>query len=75
MKEITVRFLLSDQEEQRLRRITDGYKKLGLDTSMERMFDTIMFTGSKYDVDSKFKFHERKLGIIENVTIQGEDNA
>lgn len=68
MRDIIVKFMLSDEDEQRLQRITELYKAQGLDLSEDKMFESIMFTGSKYDVDKKFRFHEWKLGLRENFT-------
>ncbi len=66
MREISVNYMLSEEYEERLQKITEEYKKKGLNLSENKMFDTIMFTGSKYDIDSKFKFHEWKLGLRED---------
>lgn len=68
MKDIAVKFMLSDEDEQRLQKITESYRKQGLDLSEDKMFESIMFTGSKYDVDKKIRFHEWKLGLRENYT-------
>lgn len=68
MRNITVEFMISDENEQRLRKITELYKQQGLDLSEDEMFESIMFIGSKYDVDKKFRFHEWKLGLRENFT-------
>ena len=68
VRDIMVTFMLSDEDEQRLRKITELYKQQGLDLSEDKMFESIMFTGSKYDVDKKFRFHEWKLGLRENFT-------
>ena len=66
MREVIVSYLLMDEDEQRLKRITEEYKKQGLNLSEDKMFEGIMCYGSKYDVDSKFKFHECKLGFRED---------
>lgn len=63
-----VEFILSDEDEQRLRKITELYRQQGLDLSEDKMFESIMFTGSKYDINKKFQFHEWKLGLRENFT-------
>ena len=68
MREITVNYLLSDEDEQRLCRITEEYKKLGLNLSLDKQFEAIMCCGSRYDVDAKFKFHEWKLGLRESIS-------
>jgi len=63
MREISVNYILFDENEERLRKITEEYKKQGLDLSEDKMFEAIMFYGSKHDIDNKFKFDERKLGL------------
>lgn len=66
MQEIVVRYLLTDEEMGRLQKITEEYKKLGLDLTYDKQFEGIMCCGAKYDIDSKLKFHERKLGLRED---------
>lgn len=66
MRDITVKFTLYDEDEERLRKITEEYKQQGLDFTEDKMFDAIMATGSKYDIDAKLKFHEWKLGLRED---------
>ena len=66
MRDVTITFTLREKQEERLKRITEEYKnKYGLEMTEERMFTTIMLTGSFHDIDSKFKFHEWKLGLRE----------
>ena len=66
MREITVNYLLLDEDEERLKRITEEYKKQGLNLSEDKMFEGIMCCGSQYDIDNKLKFHEWKLGLRED---------
>lgn len=66
MREIQVSYLINDEEYERLSKITKEYKKQGLNTKPERMFESIMVVGSKYNIDEKFKFHEWKLGLRED---------
>ena len=66
MREITVNYLILDEDEERLKKITEEYKKQGLNLSEDKMFEGIMCCGSKNDVDSKLKFHEWKRGLIED---------
>lgn len=66
MREINVKYTIYDEDEQRLKKITEGYKKKGLNLSEDKMFEGIMCCGSKYDVNTKFKFHEWKLGLRED---------
>lgn len=68
MKVISISYLLSDEDEQRLEKITEGYKKQDLDFTPEKMFEAIMCCGCKYDIDSKFRFHEWKLGLRESIS-------
>jgi hypothetical protein len=51
---------------ERLQKITEEYKKLGLDLAYEKQFEGIMCCGSRDDIDTKFKFHEWKLGLRED---------
>lgn len=64
MREITVKYLILDEHEERLKRITEEYKKHELNLSEDKMFEGIMCCGSFIDIDDKFKFHEWKLGLI-----------
>ena len=66
MRNVTVKYLLQDEEEERLRKITELYKRQGLDLLEDKMFEGIMCMGSKFDIDKKLKFHEWKLGLREN---------
>lgn len=68
MREITVQYMISDEDELRLREITESYRKQGLDLPEDKMFGYIMSAGSKYDVDKKLRFHEWKIGLRENFT-------
>lgn len=68
MREITVKYLLTEEEEERLRKITELYKTQGLDISEDKMFESIMCMGAKYDIDKKFGLHEWKFGLRENFT-------
>lgn len=63
MKEITVPYMVSDENEERLKKITEKYRERGLNFSEEEMFKNIMFAGSMYDIDEKLKEHELLLGI------------
>lgn len=66
MRHISVEYLVEDEEYERLKKITEGYKIQGLDLTPEKMFQGIMTTGAKYDKDDKLKFHEWKLELREN---------
>ena len=66
MREIIVNYLIFDEDEERLNKITEEYKKQGLNLSEDKMFEGIMCCGSKHDIDRKLKFHELKLGLRED---------
>ena len=53
MREIIVNYLIFDEDEERLNKITEEYKKQGLNLSEDKMFEGIMCCGSKHDIDSK----------------------
>lgn len=65
MKEMTVTYLLSDEQEQRLARITEEYKKQNLNLSLDKQFNGIMTFGSDDDINRRFAIHEQQLGIRE----------
>lgn len=67
MREITVRYMLSDEEENRLRKITEAYRKQGLNETADEMFESIMTTGSESDIGRKFKAREMQLNLIPGV--------
>lgn len=63
MRNIAVNYTINDEEEERLKRITNEYMSRGMELSLENMFAGIMISGSNYDIDTKFRHHERELGI------------
>lgn len=67
MRVISVSYHLSDEDEQRLEKITEEYKKQGLDLTSDKMFESMMCCGGTYDIDSKFRFHEWKLGLRKDI--------
>lgn len=64
MKKFTVEYLLSDEYVKRLEEITEGYRKLGFDTTVEKEFEFIMKFGSGVDIAERFKSHENRLKIM-----------
>lgn len=67
MKDITVTFTLKDDDEARLKRITEKYnKKHDFKMTEEEMFDAIMCLGSWHNINDKFKFYEWQLGLRED---------
>lgn len=67
MRDIMVKFTISTVEEKRLHKIAEEYGKCGLYLPEDELFATIIKTGSKYDIDEKFRVHERKLGLVEHL--------
>ena len=64
MRDITVKYTLKDEDEERLKKITEEYKKqYDFGMTEEKMFDLIMCLGSWHNIDDKFQFHEWKLGL------------
>ena len=67
MRDITVKYTLKDEDEERLKKIVEEYKKRhNFEQTEDKMFEMIMLTGSKHDIDAKLKFHEWKLGLRED---------
>lgn len=60
---VNVQYLLSDEEIIRMERINQKYKEQGYDVSLEKAFESMMFMGSKYDIDQKLKWEEIRLGL------------
>jgi hypothetical protein len=65
MRKFTVEYLLPDDYVKRLEKITEGYRKLGLDTTIEKEFEFIMILGSGIDIAERFNFHENKLRVMD----------
>ena len=67
MKNISVTYILSESQEQRLNKIVEEYKKQhNFEMAEYKMFEAIMCLGSYHDIDNKLKFHEWKLGLRED---------
>ena len=66
MKDFTVTYSLEEDDLERLIQITESYRKRGYGLPIEKMFEIIMQAGSRYDIDGKFKYHERCLGLRED---------
>lgn len=67
MRDVTITFTLYDEHEERLKKIVDEYKRQhNFEQTEDKMFESIMLTGSKHDIDAKLKFHEWKLGLRED---------
>lgn len=66
MREIIVKYTISDDDEKRLQLITEKFMERGLNLSPDKQFEIIMQFGCKHDIDEKFKFHECQLGLRED---------
>lgn len=67
MRDIIVKYTLRDEDEERLKKITEEYKRQhNFEMAENKMFEAIMCLGSYHDIDSKLKFHEWKLGLRED---------
>ena len=67
MRDITVKYTLKDEDEERLKKITEEYnKQYDFEMTEEKMFDSIMCLLILHNIDDKFKFHERILGLRED---------
>lgn len=67
MREIKVSYFLTDEEEKRLKNICTEYNKGDVNYSEDQLFDSIMRCGSSFDINEKFKYHERIFGLREDV--------
>lgn len=75
MREITVTYLLSEEQEERLRIITEAFNKKATqcykehstqkfsDKSEDAWFKNIMCEGSKFDINDRFTHYEKMFGI------------
>lgn len=61
MKEFSVIYRLSEENEKRLQKIQTMYCKQGVHFTEEQLFEFIMVSGSVHDIESKFEFHESML--------------
>ncbi len=66
MKEFIVSYYLTEDEQERLSRIAEGYKAYDISLSMEEIFEVFMQAGSSHDIDGRFKIAERNLGLRED---------
>ena len=65
MREIKVTYLLSDNQVERLTRITEEYRKQSLNLTLDKQFEGIMIYGADEDINRRFTMHEQLLGITE----------
>ena len=67
MKKVEVSYLLTEEQEQRIKKITKGYESLNLRLTDEKVFEYIMLLGCDSDIQNRLHFHECKLGISNEV--------
>lgn len=61
MKSLNVECVICDRDYNRLLKITEAYRKQGLDFSLEEQFELIMF--DRAEVDRRLSYHEKILGL------------
>ena len=67
MKEYKVTYLLGDEEENRLAAPQEACSKKGSDIKDKKLlFQLIMMTGCKWDIDKKLSLAEWKEGLIDD---------
>lgn len=62
-KEITVNYLLTDEQLQRLQKITKFYQSQRPDISEDDVFRYIMLTGCMLDIEEKFSEYEQLIEL------------
>lgn len=65
MRKITVEYILTDEEESRLKKITEAYRKRGSNWSEDEIFDFIMTMDGTNDIAQKFGLQELHLDIAQ----------
>ena len=59
MKEISVEYYLTDEQIERIKKLTEVYAKKGLkNPTPEKVFQLIMITGASHDIDKKLSMEE-----------------
>lgn len=58
MREITVNYALTDEQEKRLMQIQEAYHNHGIEMTEESLFQFIMTTGCVMDIDRRLRMHE-----------------
>ncbi len=60
-RELTVRYHITEEQYQKLCRITEFEKERGIESTPETWFDVIMAAGSRWDIDEKLQYAEQSL--------------
>ena len=59
MKEMSVEYYLTDEQIERIKKLTEVYAKKGLkNATPEKVFQLIMLTGARYEIDKKLSMEE-----------------
>lgn len=58
MRETTVHYELTEEQEKRLNEINQAYRNHGITMTEDEMFEFIMTTGCVIDIDRRLKMHE-----------------
>lgn len=64
MREIAVNYLLTEEEEQRLQKITKFYKSQLPDISESDVFRFIMLLGCRLDIEERFSQYEQLIELV-----------
>lgn len=84
MREITVTYLLSEEQEERLRIIAEAFNKKAAqyqehstqkfsNKSEDAWFENIMCEGSMFDINDRFTHYEKMFGICGNMGLEQDD--
>ncbi len=66
MKSITVEYLLTEEQAERLFKIASAYEKKGIHTTEETHFGFIMTEGARWEIDDRLSLHEWRLGMSDS---------
>lgn len=62
IKEMSVEYLITDEQAERLEKLVEAYAKKGLkNTTPEKVFQLIMITGASHEIDKKLSMEEAVL--------------
>ena len=70
----TVEYRLTEEQQERLKKLTEKYSEYVQETSPDKVFSFIMGLGSRFDIDDKLKFHEDYLEA-QNVGSMSDDSS
>ena len=70
----TVEYRLTEEQQERLKKLTEKYSEYVQETSPEKVFSFIMGLGSRFDIDDKLKFYGDYLEA-QNVGSMSDDSS